>query len=209
MEHLLSSIGQFIVNTINSLGYPGLVLLMAIESANIPLPSEVIMPFAGYLAYLGFMNIWWAAFFGALGCVVGSIISWGIGYFGGRPLINRYGKYILISHHDLDKADNWFKHHGDITVFIGRLLPVVRTFISLPAGIAKTNIWKFIFYTFIGSYPWCLLLAWIGKKLGENWESIRGYFHGLDWVILILILLAIGYYIYRHIKHGKSQNTKN
>ena len=206
MSYLLSAIAYFIINTISSMGYFGIAGLMAIESANIPLPSEIIMPFSGYLVYSGDFNLWWTAFFGALGCVVGSIISWAIGYWGGRPLLDRYGKYILISHHDLDKADAWFKKYGDATVFFGRLLPIIRTYISLPAGIAKMRLDRFIFYTFIGSYPWCLLLAWIGYKLGANWQSMRGYFHGLDWVIGILILLGIGYYVYRHIRNSKAQS---
>jgi membrane protein DedA with SNARE-associated domain len=202
MEHLLSIIGQFIVNFINSMGYYGVAFLMAIESANIPLPSEVIMTFAGYLAFQGHMSIYWAAFAGAIGCVIGSIFSWGIGVWGGRPLLNRYGKYILISHHDLDKADSWFKKHGDATVFFGRLIPIIRTYISLPAGIAKMKLPKFIIYTFVGSYPWCLFLAWVGKKLGQNWQNVRQYFHGLDYIIAGLLLLGIAYWIYRHIRNN-------
>lgn len=206
MSIILSSIANFIINAISHLGYFGVAGLMAIESSNIPLPSEIIMPFAGYLVYLGVMNIWWAAFFGAIGCVIGSVISWAVGFWGGRPLLNKYGKYILISHYDLDRADNWFKKHGEATVLIGRLLPIVRTYISLPAGIAKMRLDKFILYTLIGSFPWCFFLAWVGLKLGANWESIRGYFRGFDWIILVLIIILIIWYIWRHIKRSRISN---
>lgn len=200
---ILSAIASWIIHVISTLGYPGIVLLMAIESANIPLPSEIIMPFSGYLVYTGQFNLWWAGFWGAIGCLVGGAISYYIGMIGGRPLIEKYGKYILISHHDLDLADRWFKKHGEITVLIGRLLPVIRTFISFPAGIAKMNFWKFLLYSFIGSFPFCLLLAYIGVKLGNNWESLRDYFHKFDLLIGIIIIAGIVWYIARHIKNLK------
>ena len=192
------------MGVITSLGYSGVGLLMAIESANIPLPSEIIMPFAGFQVGLSHMNLWWVAFAGAIGCVLGSILSYWVGMIGGRPLIEKYGKYILISHHDLDKADSWFKKHGEMTVFVGRLLPVVRTFISFPAGIAEMNFGRFVTYSFIGSFIWSLILAWIGMKLGENWESLRQYFHSFDWIILSLILIGIIWYVWRHIKNSRS-----
>lgn len=185
------------------MGYGGVVLLMAIESANIPLPSEVIMPFAGFLVAKGELNLWLVGLAGAVGCVLGSIPSYYLGYFGGRPLIEKYGKYILISHHDLDMADKWFQKRGELTVFVGRLLPVIRTFISFPAGISRMHFGRFVIYSFIGSFPWTLLLAFIGQKMGENWESLRGYFHGADWVILGLIVLGIVWYVWRHVKNSR------
>lgn len=197
---ILSAIASFIIATISALGYGGVVLLMAIESANIPLPSEIIMPFAGFLVSRGELNLWLVGLAGAAGCVLGSVFSYWLGMVGGRPLIEKYGKYILISHHDLDLADGWFKKRGDATVFIGRLLPVVRTFISFPAGIARMPFGKFVLYSFLGSLPWCLLLAYIGQKLGENWESLRGYFHQFDYLILALILLGIIFWVWRHLK---------
>ena len=180
VTNLIEIIGAWAIQVISAMGYPGIVLLMAIESANIPLPSEIIMPFAGFLVSTGQFNLWWAAFWGAIGCLVGGALSYWIGMIGGRPLIEKYGKYILISHHDLDKADGWFKKHGEITVLVGRMLPVIRTFISFPAGIAKMNFWRFMGYSFIGSFPFCLLLAYIGEKLGNNWNTLRTYFHQFD-----------------------------
>jgi len=201
ITNIIEIIGGWIISIISQLGYFGIVLLMAIESANIPLPSEIIMPFSGYLVAAGQFNLYWAAFWGAIGCLVGGALSYWIGMVGGRPLIEKYGKYILISHHDLDTADRWFKKHGDITVLIGRLLPVIRTFISFPAGIARMNFTKFLLYSFIGSFPFCLLLAYIGEKLGDNWDTLRVYFHRFDLLIGIVIIAAIALYIWRHIKH--------
>jgi membrane protein DedA with SNARE-associated domain len=198
---ILSAISTWIIGVISALGYGGVILLMAIESANIPLPSEIIMPFAGFLVSRGELNLYLAALAGAIGCVIGSVFSYYIGLVGGRPLVEKYGKYIFISHHDLDTTDRWFKKHGEITVFFGRLLPVVRTFISFPAGIAKMNFTRFVLYSFLGSLPWSLLLVFIGQKLGENWESLRGYFHRLDWLILGLIIIGIAWWIWRHGKN--------
>ncbi len=200
-SNILGAIGGFIIAVISTLGYGGVILLMAIESANIPLPSEVIMPFAGFLVAQGELNLYLVALAGALGCVLGSAFSYWLGAVGGRPLVEKYGKYILVSHHDLDKADKWFANRGEITVFIGRLLPVIRTFISFPAGIAKMHFWRFILYSFLGSLPWCLFLAYVGQKMGENWESIRGYFHEFDYIILGLILAGIIWWVWRHLKH--------
>ena len=202
---ILGTISAWIMSVISSLGYGGVILLMAIESANIPLPSEVIMPFSGFLVAKGEMNLWLVGLAGGFGCVLGSIFSYYLGYFGGRPLIEKYGKYILISHHDLDLADKWFQKKGDATVFIGRLLPVVRTFISFPAGISRMNLWKFIIYSFLGSVPWCLFLAYVGQKMGENWDSLRKYFHGVDWVILGLIIIGLIWYVNRHIKNSRTK----
>ncbi|MCL5410464.1 MAG: DedA family protein [Patescibacteria group bacterium] len=202
---ILSTIASWIMNVISTLGYGGVILLMAIESANIPLPSEIIMPFSGFLIAQGELNLWLVGLAGAIGCVLGSIFSYWLGAWGGRPLIEKYGKYIFISHHDLDLADKWFKKHGEVTVFVGRLLPVIRTFISFPAGIARMNFWRFVVYSFLGSLPWSLALAFLGQKLGENWESLRRYFHGFDWIILGLIVIGIVWWIRRHLK----QNSKH
>ncbi len=205
---ILAVASAFIIMVISRLGYSGIVLLMAVESANIPLPSEIIMPFSGYLVFEGQFSLWWVGFYGALGCLVGSVLSYWLGYYGGRPLIEKYGKYILISHHDLDLVDRWFKKYGDATVFIARLLPVVRTYISFPAGISKMNFVRFSLYSFLGSLPWCLVLAWLGLKLGENWEGLRKYFHGFDWVIGVLILAGLAWWIWRHVKNSKRKSKK-
>ncbi len=182
------------------MGYPGIIFLMAIESACIPLPSEIIMPFSGYLVFRGDFSLLWVGLAGAVGCVAGSIPAYYLGLYGGRPLIERYGKYVLVSHHDLDLADRWFQRYGDWAIFFSRLLPVVRTFISFPAGVARMNFSRFIIYTFVGSFPWCLGLAYAGMKLGQKWDTLGHYFHEFDLVIGILIALGIVIYIWRHLK---------
>jgi len=202
---ILSAVANWIMGVISATNYFGVALLMAIESANIPLPSEIIMPFSGFLVAKGEMNLWLVGLAGAIGCAIGSVFSYWLGSVGGRPLVEKYGKYILVSHHDLDTADRWFKEKGEWTVFVGRLLPVVRTFISFPAGISKMNFWRFTIYSFLGSLPWSLALAYAGQKLGENWESLRKYFHGLDWVILALIIIGAIWWVSRHIRNGKKQ----
>lgn len=203
VEKIISLLAGFIIATISRLGYGGIVLLMAIESACIPLPSEIIMPFSGYLVYTGAMNLWWVALAGAVGCVLGSLVAYYAGAWGGRPLVERYGKYVLISHHDLDIADRWFARHGDVTIFIGRLLPVIRTFIAFPAGVARMPLWRFNVYTFVGSYLWCLGLAWIGMKLGEHWNTLGVYFHRFDAAIGVVLLVAVVWYIRRHLRNSR------
>jgi len=201
IEKIITLLAGFIIGTISRLGYGGIVLLMAIESACIPLPSEIIMPFSGYLVSTGEMNLWLVGLAGAVGCVLGSIVAYYAGAWGGRPFIVKYGKYILISHHDLDLADRWFQRHGDITIFVGRLLPVIRTFIAFPAGVARMNLWRFNLYTFVGSYIWSLGLAWIGMKLGEHWNTLGVYFHRFDAAIGVILLIAIVWYVRRHLRH--------
>src|SRR5213075_3350141 len=165
---IIEILSGFIVATISTLGYAGIMLLMAIESACIPLPSEIIMPFSGYLVYTGRFNIWLVGVAGAFGCVVGSLAAYWVGMYGGRPLIEKYGRFILVSHHDLDLADRWFGKYGEIIVFVSRLLPAIRTFIAFPAGVARMNIPRFILYTFAGSLPWCIALAYIVSILCEQ-----------------------------------------
>jgi len=203
IEKIITLLAGFIIGTISRLGYGGIVLLMAIESACIPLPSEIIMPFSGYLVSTGEMNLWLVGLAGAIGCVLGSIVAYYAGAWGGRPFIEKYGKYILISHHDLDLADRWFRRHGDITIFVGRLLPVIRTFIAFPAGVAHMNLWRFNLYTFVGSYIWSLGLAWIGMKLGEHWNTLGVYFHRFDAAIGVILLIAVVWYVRRHLQHMK------
>jgi len=181
-------------------------LLMAIESACIPLPSEIIMPLAGWMLVkdrgLGWEWLLLAAFSGALGNLLGSLLAYYVGAYGGRPLVDRFGRYILISHHDLDLAERWFTKYGNWAIFFSRVLPVVRTFISFPAGLARMNVWKFGLYTFAGSLPWSLGLAWAGFVLGEHWERIRDWMRPADIPILIVVLVLIGLYVYRHIKRA-------
>jgi len=198
---LLAWLAGAIVAVISASGLLGIALLMAVESACIPLPSEIIMPFAGYLVFTGKFSLILVATAGALGCNLGSAIAYFVGYRGGRPLIERWGRYILMSHEDLERAERFFARFGSLAVFIARLLPVVRTFIALPAGIARMPQLKFHIYTFLGSWPWCLALAWIGYRLGQAWESdplLHRIMHRLDLVMVLAILLAVVWYLRRH-----------
>ena len=201
LEQLLSNIATWILGIISSMHYGGIVLLMAIESACIPLPSEIIMPFAGFLVSRGEMTLFGIALAGAIGCVVGSIPAYYLGLFGGRPLAEKFGKYVLISKKDLDMADRWFKNRGEIIIFVARLLPGVRTFIAFPAGMARMNMPKFIIYTFVGSFIWCWALGYIGVKAGENWESLGKYFHQSHYVIIAGGLCFVSWYVWQHFKH--------
>lgn len=205
-ESILEPIGAWIISVISQLGYAGIVLTMAIESACIPLPSELIMPFSGYLAFTGRFSLWGVSVAGAFGCVVGSVVAYWVGVWGGRPFLQRYGKYVLISSKDLDTADRWFEKYGEWAIFFSRLLPIIRTFISLPAGIARMRFWRFVIYTFIGSLPWCFMLAYVGKVLGENWKSLKVYFHRADILIAILLALAVFFFVYRHVKPEKKNS---
>lgn len=209
---IIEILSVFIVGTISRLGYAGIVILMAIESACIPLPSEIIMPFSGYLVYTGRFNLWLVGVAGAFGCVVGSLAAYWVGMRGGRPLIEKYGRYVLISRHDLDLADRWFDRFGEIIVFASRLLPVIRTFIAFPAGVARMNLKKFVIYTFAGSLPWCIGLAFVGQRLGKEWDTnptLKTLFHRFDFVIGIVIVLAAVWWIWRHIKHVRSDSQKS
>ena len=202
---IITILSGFIVATISALGYSGIVLLMAIESACIPLPSEIIMPFSGYLVSTGELNLWAVAVAGAVGCVLGSLVAYWVGMYGGRPFIEKYGRYILLSRHDLDIADRWFGKYGEAIVFVSRLLPAIRTYIAFPAGVARMNLTKFVIYTFAGSLPWCLALAYMGQKLGEQWDkddTLKTWFHRFDFLIGIAALLFITWWVWRHIKHS-------
>lgn len=198
IEWIITELSKFVISTISLMGYSGILLTMAIESACIPLPSEIIMPFSGYLVTTGQFTLLGVTLAGAVGNVLGSIVAYYAGVWGGRPFVERYGRYFLVSHHDLDVADRWFAKYGEAAVFFGRMLPVVRTFISLPAGIAKMNFPRFVLFTFIGALPWCYLLAYIGVRMGEEWDNLREYFHQFDVVIGIIIALAVGYFLWSH-----------
>jgi membrane protein DedA with SNARE-associated domain len=200
---ILAVLSAFVISVISSTGYLGIVLLMAIESACTPLPSEVIMPFSGYLVYTGRFNLLLVATAGAIGCNVGSAVAYWIGAHGGRPLIEKYGRYLLLSHRDLDRTDYFFHHYGEITVLVARMLPVIRAFIALPAGIGRMPQLRFHIYTFIGSWPWCFALAYIGMKLGQRWDTdprLKNVFHHFDAVILVILVAGIAWFVRSHWK---------
>jgi membrane protein DedA with SNARE-associated domain len=205
MDHILLALAGFIKGVISSLGYPGIAFLMGVESACVPLPSEVIMPFAGYLVYAGqFSSLAMVATLGAIGCNLGSVVAYEVGAYGGRPLIERWGKYILMSRHDLDASQLFFEKYGSITVFIGRLLPVVRTFIALPAGIARMPRGKFHLYTFAGSWPWCYALAYVGFVLGMRWDTdprLKQWMHRFDAVIVLALAVGFVFFVRNHWKN--------
>jgi membrane protein DedA with SNARE-associated domain len=227
IHYILALLSKVIIVGISSLGYGGVVIAMAIESACIPLPSEIIMPFGGYLVATrvfsspggDMMALFYVALAGAFGCVVGSLVAYYVGIWGGRPFLEKYGKYVLISKDNLDTADKWFKKYGDMAIFTSRLLPVIRTFISFPAGIMKMNFPKFVVYTFLGSLPWTFALAWIGYKIGQRattiieWTTavetrLGKFMHVIDAVIILAFVLLAAWYVRRHLKPSKAKNDE-
>lgn len=217
LAHLTDLITTFITNLYATTGLAGIVLAMAIESCCIPLPSEIVMPLAGVMLVQGKLlpgvNPWLSlvlvALAGATGCLIGSIAAYGIGYSGGRPLLLKYGRYILISQHDADKADRFFQRWGSATAFFSRLLPIVRTYISLPAGIAKMPFAKFCIYTFLGSFPWCLLLAYVGTVLGNNLSALTPIFRGSEVIIIAVLVILVALYIWRHIRNDRKARAEH
>jgi membrane protein DedA with SNARE-associated domain len=206
LHHLSAAAAGFVVAAISSTGYLGIVALMAIESACIPLPSEIIMPFSGYLVSTGRFDLLLAATAGAIGCNLGSTVAYMAGRYGGRPLVERWGPYILITRRDLDAADRFFARHGGSAVLVARLLPVIRTFIALPAGIARVPQLKFQLYTFLGSWPWCFGLAFIGFKLGQAWNSdprLHTLFQRLDWLVVTVMVAGVGWHVWRHLRRAR------
>ena len=203
-QHIL----DFIRHVYQVLGWPGVVLMMAIESACIPLPSEIIMPLAGWMLIsdkgLGPEYLVLAGFCGAVGNVIGSLVAYGVGAWGGRPFLYRWGKYILITSHDIERADRWFNKYGDRITFFSRLLPVVRTFISLPSGIARMNIGKFILYSFLGAFPWSIGLAYGGYLLGQNWEKIREVIRPFDIPIVAVFLVLVAFFVWHRLRALRS-----
>ena len=200
-EKILGVLAHFIIAVISASGYWGIALLMGIESACVPLPSEIIMPFAGYLVHTGQLKLLWVATAGAVGCNLGSVVAYWVGAYGGQPMVKRFGKYVLLSQHDLDRVTHFFHRYGGITVFVGRLLPVVRTFIALPAGIAKMPQLRFHIYTFLGSWPWCYALAYVGMKLGAGWDSdprFKAGFHRFHLAVELALLAGIVWFVWSH-----------
>lgn len=210
MEELERQLVEFLMGLFQTIGWAGVVGIMALESANIPIPSEVTMPLSGWmLIQARGLSVWHAllvgGLWGAVGCTLGSIISYALGVWGGRPLVERYGKYILVSAEDLEKADRWFARWGDYAAFISRLLPIVRTFISFPAGVVRMRLARFVFFSFVGSFIWCGLLALGGYYLGEHWEELRAIMRPFDIPIAIALLVGFAYYVYRHVRRGRKR----
>lgn len=194
---------NFVLHIISTLGYAGVGFLMALQTVAIPIPSEVILPFAGFLVSSGQFNLIVLAIVGGLGSCIGSSIAYWIGYKGGRPLVEHYGKYILISHSDLDRTEKFFAKFGSIAIFVGQLLPIVRSFIGFFAGIAEENFKKFLASVFVGSFLWSLILGYVGVKLGQNWGSLHSKFQKFDVLIVAIIVILIALYIWRHVRHLK------
>jgi len=210
---LIRFLGNIAVSIINRLGYAGIALAMAIESANIPLPSEIIMPFSGFLVSQGQFTFLGAVLAGTIGGTLGSLASYALGFYGGekliRNLIRRYGKYLLIFEYELDEAEEWFQKHGQLVTFTARLLPVIRTFISLPAGMSRMEVKKFTFFAFLGTFIWTIPLTYLGKTLGDNWDTLGQYFHKFDIAIVILGLVVVVWYVYHKLKkHAQHQKKK-
>src|SRR5579862_5508577 len=191
MHGLEDAIVAIVTSAYGSIGYVGVLVLMAIESCNIPIPSEVILPLAGFLVGQHTFSFWPAVLAGAVGGTLGSAVSYWIGALGGRPLMLKYGRYVLISASDAARADKFFERYGDATAFFSRLLPVIRTFISLPAGITRMNFAKFLAYTFAGSFIWSTVLVYAGELLGRNWIEVREVLQRFDYAVVAIVLLAV------------------
>lgn len=200
IENILTAVSHFISQTISHTGYLGVFLLMTLQSAAIPLPSEVIMPFAGSLVAAGRFSLPLLALIGALGSVAGSTLTYALGFYGGRPLIRQYGKYILLSERDLILTEKFFSRFGRWSALVGSVLPIVRTFISIPAGIGRVSYRSFVIFYFFGSFIWSFFLAWLGMKLGEHWSSLELYFRKFDILIAAAIVLAFAFWFYRHFR---------
>jgi membrane protein DedA with SNARE-associated domain len=210
-HNILAWLAGIIIAVISSTGYVGIALLMAVESACIPLPSEIIMPFAGYLVSTGKLNIWWVATAGAIGCNIGSILAYEVAKWGGRPFVAKFGKYVLVSLDDLDRAQHFFERFGSAAVLVCRMLPVVRSFIAFPAGLARMNLVKFHIYTFVGSWPFCFALALVGRELGEAWQEdprIKALFHQLDVGIVALIVVGAIWFVWHKLRRARDDEQQ-
>lgn len=197
MSSLVDTLVQFCTHVISTFGLPGVFALMVAESACIPVPSEAIMLFAGFSVSEHQMAFWGAVSAGVAGNVVGSWIAYAIGYYGGRPFVDHWGRYVLLDPRKVDLAHRWFERYGAIAVFFSRMLPIVRTFISLPAGFARMPFWRFTLYTVLGCVPWVIMLTYVGTKVGANWEKIQRQLHYLDYAVVVAIVALIVWAVLR------------
>ncbi len=208
LDAIDSIVLPFLESLYSSFGYVGVVMAMTIESCAIPLPSELILPFAGWSVSRGLIepltaapwSYWGAVAAGVIGNTLGSLASYAIGAYGGRPLVERYGRYVLISPHDLELADRWFARYGQATVFFSRMLPIVRTFISIPAGIARMSLGRFVLFSVLGAIPWVMLLVWGGVQLGDHWRELKDALKGLDYLVAAAVVALVALFIWRHVR---------
>jgi membrane protein DedA with SNARE-associated domain len=213
MEALEHQLIEFLQHLLQTIGWFGVVVIMALESANIPIPSEVTMPLAGWMlvqakGQSALQALWLGGLWGGVGCTLGSVVSYALGAWGGRPLVERYGRYILVHSEDLERADRWFARWGDWAAFISRLLPIVRTFISFPAGVVRMRFGRFTILSFVGSFIWCGLLAWGGYHFGEHWEELRAIMRPFDIPIAVVLVAGCAYYVYRHVRKGNQKSAR-
>jgi membrane protein DedA with SNARE-associated domain len=205
---MFAQLAEWVTALIGKLGYTGVAVLMAMESMIFPIPSELVMPFAGFLVAQGVFTFWGAVIASAIGSLIGSLIMYYVGYFGGGIFVKRYGHYVLLEEEDLVRADHWFRKHGGLAVFACRFIPVIRHVSSVPAGAARMNLLKFSFYTVLGATIWNTFLLWVGVKLGERWEQITQYTHIFDIVVVVLALLVLAHLWHKHGKHIKAHFSK-
>jgi membrane protein DedA with SNARE-associated domain len=206
-EKIIAVLVAFVTHVIDVGGYAGIAGLVTLNSAGIPIPSEVILPFSGYLVYLGRFNLLFVALAGAVGCNIGSAIAYWIGAAGGRPLVARYGRWVLMSQHDVDRMADFFERYGSITILVGRMLPVVQTFVAFPAGIARMGRLRFHAYTTIGSLVWYTCLTYIGKRLGQAWDTdprFHEWFHRFHLVVEIALLAGVVWFVWSHWKKAQA-----
>lgn len=208
LDAIDSIVLPFLESLYSSFGYVGVVIAMTIESCAIPLPSELILPLAGWSVSRGLIepltaapwSYWGAVAAGVIGNTLGSLASYAIGAYGGRPLVERYGRYILVSPHDLELADRWFARYGQATVFFSRMLPIVRTFISIPAGIARMPLRRFVLFSVLGAIPWVMLLVWGGIQLGDHWRELKDALKGLDYLVAVAVAALVALFVWRHVR---------
>jgi membrane protein DedA with SNARE-associated domain len=205
---MLEWIEHFITDYLGQYGYLAIFVLMVLESACIPIPSEVTMVFGGFLVSRGELDLFWVAVIGAVANLLGSWLAYGVGYVGGRPLIMRWGRYVLLREHELDRAHDWFERHGEAAVFVSRLLPVIRTFISLPAGVARMPFGKFTLYTFLGCLPWVFALTWAGVLLGDNWETFLRYGEPISLAIGIIAAAFIVWWVVKRVRARRASQAE-
>ncbi len=206
LSNLFGDIAGWIINVIDIFGYPGIIFLMIIDSMPTPVPSELIMPFAGYLASQGKFNFFLVVTAGAIGSLIGSLIFYYVGLHGGRRFVKHFGKWFFLDQQDLDDAENYFKRKGEKMIFISRFVPVVRSVISIPAGMARMHVKKFMIYTFLGAWIWSFILTLAGYLLGKNWDKINVYSDQISLIVLVVGIVVLIHFFRRHIIKKKNRN---